>query len=66
MFQGTDYLYNKQVFVAWLVGSRLLFGDFDIYGIIFLNMCVVISITVIMGFWAVWVNDITAVMVMMT
>jgi hypothetical protein len=37
------YVYNKQVLVG-----HLLFGDFELYGIIFINACVVITVAMVM------------------
>jgi hypothetical protein len=46
------YLYNKQVLVGnlvdWLVDDKLLLRDFWPYGIIFMNVCVVITVAILM------------------
>jgi hypothetical protein len=42
------YLHNKQVLVAWWAGDYLLSGDFGLYGIIFMNVCAVITIAMVM------------------
>jgi hypothetical protein len=62
-------LYNKQ---CWLVGDHLLLlRDLGPNVKIFMNVCVVITITIVCwsfaakGFWASWDNIITIVMVML-
>jgi hypothetical protein len=35
------------VLVAWFVGDHLLFWDFGPYGIIYMNVCVVITVVMV-------------------
>jgi hypothetical protein len=41
MAEDIFYLCNKQVLGGSLVGDHLLFRDFETYGIIFMNLCVI-------------------------
>jgi uncharacterized YccA/Bax inhibitor family protein len=41
------YIIGKCWLVAWLVGDHLLLRDFGPYGIIFTNMCVVITVAMV-------------------
>jgi hypothetical protein len=38
------YIIGKHYFEAWLVGDRLLLRDFGPYGIMFMKLCVVITV----------------------
>jgi hypothetical protein len=66
------YLYNKQRRLAtWVVDHLLILRDFGPYEIIFMNVCVVITVAmvwwsfVVKGFWALWDSTITVAMVML-
>jgi hypothetical protein len=47
VIQITSYCTIKQAHVGWLVGQFLL-TDFGPYGIVYINVCVVIALTIIM------------------
>jgi hypothetical protein len=49
------YLYNKRELIGSLVGDHLPERDFGPYGIIFMNVSVVITVVMVIavkGFWA--------------
>jgi hypothetical protein len=53
------HLHNKQVLVTWLVGDHLPLRDFGPYGIIFINVCVVMTVATVMllkDFWPYWIK----------
>jgi hypothetical protein len=50
---------SKCWFVAWFVGVQLLLRDFGSYGIVFMNVYVVITVAIVdvKGFRALWNNS---------
>jgi hypothetical protein len=47
-------IYNRQMLVAWLVSDHLLLRNFGPYWIIFMNVCVVMTVAMVMLLRSVW------------